>query len=72
MLKKKKAMIVCSSVKRDAVRDPAPFNAGNSRISFVDNFCYLGCVIDSGLTMLPAFKDIYRKVEQKVYMLNVA
>ena len=64
--KKTKAMIVCSATKREIVLDPAPFNAGNSRISFVDNFCYLGCIIDSGLTMLPAFKDIYRKVEQKV------
>ena len=68
--KKTKAMIVCNSGKRGALTDPAPFNAGNSIISFVDNFCYLGCIIDSDLTMLPALKDVYRKVEQKIYMLG--
>ena len=44
--KKTNHMIVCSSAKRATLIDPAPFNAGNSRISFVDNFCYLGCIID--------------------------
>ena len=68
--KKTKAMIVCNMTRRDTLIDPAPFNAGNSTISFVRNFCYLGCIIDSELTMLPALKDVYRKVEQKVYMLG--
>ena len=57
-------MIVCNSVKRAQLIDPAHFNAGNSIISFVDNFCYLN------LTMVPALKDIYRKVEQKIYLLG--
>ena len=68
--KKTKAMLVCNSAQRDIIIDPVPFNAGNSTISFVETFCYLGCKIDSGLTMLPALKDVYRKVEQKVYMLG--
>ena len=68
--KKTKAMLVCNTAKRDLLNDPAPFNAGNSTISFVKNFCYLGCIIDSELTMVPALKDVYRKVEQKIYMLG--
>ena len=43
---------------------------GNSIISFVEHFCYLGCIIDSELSVVPALKDVYRKVEQKVYMLG--
>ena len=68
--KKTKAMIVCNSARHDVLIDPIPFNAGNSIISFVDHFCYLGCIIDSELTMLPALKCVYRKVEQKIYMLG--
>ena len=68
--KKTKAMIVCNKPNRDILVDPAPLNAGNSTITFVDNFCYLGCIIDSELSMIPALKDVYRKVEQKIYMLG--
>ena len=68
--KKTKAMLVCNKAKRDILFDPALFNAGNSIISFVEHFCYLGCIIDSELSMVPALKDVYRKVEQKVYMLG--
>ena len=66
---KTKAMITCSPTIRSRMADPAPFNAGNSRISFVDHFCYLGCIIDNGLTMLPQYKAVYRRVEQKIFML---
>ena len=68
--RKTKAMLVCNANKRDRLIDPAPFNAGNSTIVFVNTFCYLGCIIDTELTMLPALKHIYRKVEQKIYMLG--
>ena len=66
---KTKAMILCSKAKHDILDSPAPFNAGNSKIAFVDNFCYLGCIIDNELTMIPQFKAVYRRVEQKVFML---
>ena len=33
-------------------------------------FCYLECIIDNELSMLPEYKAIYRKVEQKVFMLG--
>ena len=66
---KTKAMVLCNRAKRDALGSPAPFNAGNSAISFVNNFCYLGCITDHELTMIPAYKDIYRKVEQKDHIL---
>ena len=61
--------IIGSSYKSDRIGSPAHFNAGNSRISFVEHFCYLGCIIDNDLTMLPQYKAIYRRVEQKIYML---
>ena len=63
-------MIICNSAKHDMLIDPIPVNVGNSIISFVDNVCYLGCIIDSELTMFPALKDVYRKVEQKIYILG--
>ena len=64
-------MLVCNSTLRARIGDPAPFNAGNSRISFVDNFCYLGCIIDRELTMIPQYKAVYRRVEQKIVMLCI-
>ena len=66
---KTKAMIVCSQTLREHIGDPAHFNAGNSRIAFVDNFCYLGCIIDNDLTMVPQYRAIYRRVEQKIFVL---
>ena len=68
--KKSKAMILCSRTKRDCLGSPAPFNVGNSKISFVNNFRYLGCILDHELTMVPAYNDIHRKVEHKNYMLG--
>ena len=51
------------------IGDPAPFNAVNSNILFVENFCYLGCIIDRELTMLAQYNAVYRRVEQKLFML---
>ena len=61
---------VILKVKRNDLNRPAPFNAGNSIITFVENFCYLGCIIDNKLTMVPQYKAVYRRVEQKVFMLG--
>ena len=55
---------------RDAIHDPAPFNAGNSNISFVNKFCYLGCTIDRDMTMYHEYKALYRKVEHQIFMLG--
>ena len=62
-------MVLCSKANHNMLDSPASFNAGNSKISFVDNFCYLGCIIDNELTMIPQCKAVYRRVEQKVFML---
>ena len=66
---KPKAMVVCNRAKREYIHH-AHFNAGNSIISFV-NLCYLCCIIDKDLSMLPQYnyKAVYRKVEQKIFML---
>ena len=61
-------MVLCSKANHDMLDSPASFNAGNSKIAFVDNLCYLGCIIDNELTMIPQFKAVYRRVEQKVFM----
>ena len=66
---KTKAMYICTQAINDRMDDPTHFNAGNSEISFVENFSYLGCIIDRELTMVPQYKAIYRRVEQKMFML---
>ena len=67
---KTKAMMLCSKPKRNMLNRPTHFNAGNSKIAFVENVCYLGCIIDNELTMIPQYKAVYRRVEQKVFMLG--
>ena len=44
---KTKCMIVANKGKLMSIVDPAPFNAGNSQIMFVNRFSYLGIVLDS-------------------------
>ena len=63
-------MILCNKTNRDALGSLAPFNVGNSTISCVKKCCYLGCILDYELTMIPAYKDVYRNVEQTNYMLG--
>ena len=48
---KTKAMIVGTRGKLNATRDPAPLNAGNSTIIFVENFVYLGITLDRELCL---------------------
>ena len=67
---KTKSMIVCSNRKNDEIGDPAPFNAGNRQIMFVKNVCYLGAILDNAMTMALEYKAVYRKVEQKIFMLG--
>ena len=66
---KTKAMYICTQALNDRMDDPTHFNAVNSEISFVENFSYLGCIIYRELTMVPQYKAIYRRVEQKMFML---
>ena len=51
---KTKAMLVCNKRRMETTGIPAHFNAGNGKIAFVKNFCYLGCILDRELTMVPA------------------
>ena len=67
---KTKCMIVANRGKLNSVIDPAPFNAGNRQIMFVDRFSYLGIVLDSELLLEPLFRNVCRQVEQKLFMLR--
>ena len=67
---KTKAMSISSPGTRNYIQGHAPFNVGNRPIMFVKKFCYLGCIIDDELTMIPEFNAVYRRVDHKVFMLN--
>ena len=67
---KTKCMIVANRGKLKSVVYPAPFNAGNRQIMFVDKFSYLGIILDSELLLEPLFKNVCRQVEQKLFMLR--
>ena len=69
-VQKTKAMFICNRAKRDLLGSPAPFNSGDRQILFVSKYCYLGSIIDNEMTMLHEYKAVYRKVEQKVFMLG--
>ena len=47
-----------AGAKLYAVLDPAPFNAGNSRISFVKSFIYLGTTRESEMTLELLYKNV--------------
>ena len=67
---KTKSMLVGTRGKLNSIRDPAPFNAGNSRIMFVEHFVYLGITIDCELTLEPLYKNVCRQVDQKMFILR--
>ena len=67
---KTKAMYICNSDKKGEIECHAPFNAGNRPILFVNKFCYLGCIIDNELNMVPEYKSVYRRIEHKVFLLG--
>ena len=60
-------MIVANRGKLKASRDPAPFNAGNRQILFVNRFSYLSIVLDNELLLEPLYKNVCRQVEQKLF-----
>ena len=68
---KTKAMYICNAHMNKEIQDHAPFNAGDRPISFVENFCYLGCIIDSGLTMVQEYNAVYRRVEHKAFLFRI-
>ena len=53
-----------------ATIDPAPFNAGNRQIMFVRKIYYLGVIPDIEMLLEPLYKNIYRQVGQKLFMLR--
>ena len=67
---KTKAMMVGTRAKLGGIIDPAPFNAGNSRILFVKSLAYLGTALDSELTLEPLYKNVRRCVDQKLFILR--
>ena len=67
---KTKAMYISDSCTAREIECHAHFNAGNRPILFVNRFCYLGCIIDNEMTMVPEYKAVYRRVEHKIFMLG--
>ena len=67
---KTKAMCISNRYTAREIEGHAHFNAGNRPILFVNRFCYLGCIIDNELTMIPKYKAVYRRVEHKIFMLG--
>ena len=67
---KTKAMIVGTRSKLKMTVDPAPFNAGNSRMMFVKSFVYLGTTLDTEMTLEPLYKNVSRRIDQKLFILR--
>ena len=67
---KTKSMIVGSKGRLNSIIDPAPFNAGNSRIMFVNHFTYLGIILDCELNLDSLYKNVTRQVDQKLFILR--
>ena len=67
---KTKAMIMGNRGKLNSITDPAPFNAGNSKITFVESFVYLGFTLDRELMLYPLYKNVCRQVDQKLFILR--
>ena len=67
---KTKALIVGTRGKLDRSVDPAPFNAGNSRIMFLQNFVYLGVTLDREMSLTPLYKNVCRQTDQKLFLIH--
>ena len=55
-------MLIGTKSKLSVNVDPAPFNAGNSKIMFVESFVYLGTTVDSEMTLEPLYKNVRRQI----------
>ena len=66
---KTKAMVVGTRANINVTTDPVPFNAGNSEISYVKSFVYLGTTLDCEMTLEALYKNVCRQVDQKLFIL---
>ena len=67
---KTQAMIVGSRRKILKILDPEPLLIYGKNIKFVKQYNYLGIILDSELTLLPLYKNIEKRVIDKVFMLK--
>ena len=67
---KTQAMILGSRSKLSKILDPEPLLIYGKKIKFVKQYNYLGIILDSELTLLPLYKNIEKRVIDKVFMLK--
>ena len=62
-------MFICNNMARQVLRS-ALFEAGNRQITFVNSYCYLGCIIDDELSLVNEYRSVYRKADRKVHYVR--
>ena len=67
---KTQAMIVGNRNKLKKIDVPEPFLLHGKTVKFVKQYNYLGKIIDAELSLLPLYKNIQKRVIDKVYMLK--
>ena len=66
-ISKTKAMLVTPTVQYNLY---LPLRAGGKNIQYVNNFNYLGVLLDNQLTFTPYYKLVKRRVENKIFTLS--
>ena len=62
--------MIGNRAKLENLNSHAPFNAGNRRIMFVNQFVYLGITLDDEMTLEPLYTNVVRQTEQKLFTLR--
>lgn len=68
---KSKYMVFGSRSCLRKVTIPQSLRIGNNTMFLVKEFTYLGLKLDFELTFIPAFNDVIRRVNQKIYSLSI-
>ena len=63
-------MIVGGRSKLKKIIDPDPFLLHGKIVKFVKQYNYLGIILDAELSLVPLYKNIQKRVIDKVYMLK--
>ena len=67
---KTQAMLVGTRTKLSHVIDPAPLEINGKHVKFVKQYNYLGIILDNELTLKPMYKNVEKRVIDKVFMLR--
>ena len=68
--RKTQSMIIGNRSKLSKLVDPIPFVINGKSVIFVKKYNYLGFLLDCEMSLLPLYKNIEKRLVDKIYMLK--